>query len=133
LDRTTETGLGLAPFCEDQHISGEVPIEIEDKPTAVSIMREFVERLQDTTEALKREIVRNPLHTTGLTALVGREEECELLLRRWSRAKTGEGQVVLIAGEAGIGKSRLTRRAYGTPRRRTAHPPTLFLLPAAHR
>jgi class 3 adenylate cyclase/predicted ATPase len=48
------------------------------------------------------------LHTTGLTALVGREEELELLLRRWSRAKSGEGQVVLIAGEAGIGKSRLT-------------------------
>ena len=48
------------------------------------------------------------LHTTILTALVGREEESELLLRRWSRAKTGEGQVVLISGEAGIGKSRLT-------------------------
>jgi class 3 adenylate cyclase len=48
------------------------------------------------------------LHTSGLTALVGREEETELLLRRWSRAKTGEGQVVLIAGEAGIGKSRLS-------------------------
>ena len=48
------------------------------------------------------------LHTTGLTALVGREEEFELLLRRWSRAKTGEGQVVLLSGEAGIGKSRLT-------------------------
>jgi class 3 adenylate cyclase/predicted ATPase len=48
------------------------------------------------------------LHTSGLTALVGREEETELLLRRWARAKTGEGQVVLIAGEAGIGKSRLT-------------------------
>jgi class 3 adenylate cyclase/predicted ATPase len=48
------------------------------------------------------------LHTTNLTALVGREEELELLLRRWSRAKTGEGQVVLISGEAGIGKSRLT-------------------------
>ncbi len=44
----------------------------------------------------------------GLTALVGREEELELLLRRWSRAKTGEGQVVLLSGEAGIGKSRLT-------------------------
>ena len=48
------------------------------------------------------------LHTTGLTALVGREEESELLLRRWSKAKTGEGQVVLLSGEAGIGKSRLT-------------------------
>jgi hypothetical protein len=41
-------------------MSGEVPIEIEDKPTAVSIMRELVEHLQDTIEALKREIVRNP-------------------------------------------------------------------------
>jgi class 3 adenylate cyclase/predicted ATPase len=48
------------------------------------------------------------LHASGLTALVGREEELELLLRRWSRAKTGEGQVVLLAGEPGIGKSRLT-------------------------
>ena len=48
------------------------------------------------------------LHASGLTDLVGREEESELLLRRWSRAKTGEGQVVLLAGESGIGKSRLT-------------------------
>jgi class 3 adenylate cyclase/tetratricopeptide (TPR) repeat protein len=48
------------------------------------------------------------LHATGLTALVGREEELELLLRRWSKAKTREGQVVLVSGEAGIGKSRLT-------------------------
>jgi class 3 adenylate cyclase len=48
------------------------------------------------------------LHATDLTALVGREEEVELLFRRWSRARTGEGQVVLLSGEAGIGKSRLT-------------------------
>src|SRR6516165_10081872 len=48
------------------------------------------------------------LHPSGLTALVGREEETDLLLRRWSRTKSGEGQVVLISGEAGIGKSRLT-------------------------
>ena len=48
------------------------------------------------------------LHASGLTALVGREEELEILLRRWTRAKTGEGQVVLLSGEGGIGKSRLT-------------------------
>ena len=48
------------------------------------------------------------LHASGLTALIGRDEEIELLLRRWSRAKSGEGQVVLLSGEAGIGKSRLT-------------------------
>ena len=48
------------------------------------------------------------MHATGMSALVGREEELEILLRRWSKAKTGEGQVVLLSGEAGIGKSRLT-------------------------
>src|SRR5262249_16650800 len=48
------------------------------------------------------------LHAAGLTALVGREEESELLLRRWSKANDAEGQVVLLSGEAGIGKSRLT-------------------------
>ena len=47
-------------------------------------------------------------HASGLTELVGRKEELELLLRRWSKAKTGEGQVVLLSGEPGIGKSRLT-------------------------
>jgi class 3 adenylate cyclase/predicted ATPase len=48
------------------------------------------------------------LHPTGLTALIGREEEFELLRRRWFKATEGEGQVVLLSGEAGIGKSRLT-------------------------
>jgi predicted ATPase len=43
-----------------------------------------------------------------MSPLVGRAEEVELLLRRWGQAKTGEGRVVLISGEAGIGKSRLT-------------------------
>lgn len=48
------------------------------------------------------------MHAGGMTELVGREEELELLLRRWARAKAGEGQVVLLSGEAGIGKSRLS-------------------------
>ena len=48
------------------------------------------------------------LHPSGMTALVGREEEYELLRRRWSKAKEGEGQAVLLSGEAGIGKSHLT-------------------------
>jgi predicted ATPase len=48
------------------------------------------------------------LHASGLIELVGREEELELLVRRWSKAKSGEGQVVLVSGEAGIGKSRIT-------------------------
>jgi predicted ATPase/class 3 adenylate cyclase len=46
-------------------------------------------------------------HGAGLTELVGREEELELLMRRWAKTKTGEGQVALLSGEAGIGKSRL--------------------------
>jgi len=47
------------------------------------------------------------LRGSALTPLVGRDEEIELLLRRWTRAKAGDGQVVLIPGEPGIGKSRL--------------------------
>src|SRR4029077_12566096 len=47
-------------------------------------------------------------HASGLTDLIGREEELDLLLRRWSKAKTGQGHVVLLSGEPGIGKSRLT-------------------------
>ena len=42
-----------------------------------------------------------------LNPLVGRDEELDLLVRRWQQAKTGEGRVVLISGEPGIGKSRL--------------------------
>jgi class 3 adenylate cyclase/tetratricopeptide (TPR) repeat protein len=45
----------------------------------------------------------------GLTPLVGREEEIALLLKRWNLAKDGEGQVVLLSGEAGVGKSRILR------------------------
>jgi class 3 adenylate cyclase len=47
-------------------------------------------------------------HGAKLTPLVGREEELGLLQRRWHQARMGEGRVVLVAGEPGIGKSRLT-------------------------
>ncbi len=47
--------------------------------------------------------------TRGLTPLVGREQEVGLLLERWEQAKAGHGQVVLLSGEAGIGKSRLVQ------------------------
>jgi MoxR-like ATPase len=46
---------------------------------------------------------------SGTSPLLGREEELELLLRRWEQAKSGEGRVVLLTGEPGIGKSRLAR------------------------
>src|SRR6476619_43526 len=47
------------------------------------------------------------MHETSLVPLVGREEELELFLRRWNPASRGEGRVVLLAGEPGVGKSRL--------------------------
>ena len=59
------------------------------------------------------------LRGSVLTPLVGRDEEMALLLRRWERAKTGEGQVVLVSGEPGLGKSRiavdLRERIHGSP------------------
>jgi predicted ATPase/class 3 adenylate cyclase len=45
---------------------------------------------------------------SGATPLIGRDEEIDLLLDRWKQAKGGEGQVVMVSGEPGIGKSRLT-------------------------
>jgi class 3 adenylate cyclase/tetratricopeptide (TPR) repeat protein len=53
----------------------------------------------------------------GLTPLVGREKEVELLLERWNQAVSGSGQVVVLSGEAGIGKSRLVQ----VVKDRTAH------------
>src|SRR4029434_8688002 len=46
---------------------------------------------------------------TGLTPLVGREQEVGLLRERWAQVKDGMGQVILLSGEAGIGKSRLAQ------------------------
>ena len=48
------------------------------------------------------------LRGSKLTPLVGRDEEIDLLLRRWACAKAGDGQIILVSGEAGLGKSRIT-------------------------
>ena len=58
----------------------------------------------------------------ALAPLVGREEEIELLLRRWEQAKDGEGRVVLLSGEPGIGKSRLLAALQERLARRAARP-----------
>jgi class 3 adenylate cyclase len=55
-----------------------------------------------------------------LTPLIGREEEIALLMRRWERARQGEGQLVLIVGEPGVGKSRLIEEFHARLRE-TAH------------
>ncbi|MGK9232551.1 AAA family ATPase [Inquilinus limosus] len=64
-------------------------------------------------------------HGTSTTALVGRDQELALLLDRWQQAKEGEGQIVLLAGEPGIGKSRLVRslrdQLAGTPHTPLSH------------
>ena len=71
-------------------MSGEIRIEIEDKPTAVSIMRELVERLQDTIEALKLAIVRNRKSEEYRKALKGTEARLavakQILAREEARA-----------------------------------------------
>ncbi len=53
------------------------------------------------------------LHGRELTPLVGRDEELALLQRRWQQAKAGEGRVVVLIGEPGIGKSRLAQAMLG--------------------
>jgi TOMM system kinase/cyclase fusion protein len=63
--------------------------------------------------------------STGLTPLVGREQEMRLLLERWAHVKDGLGQVVLLSGEAGIGKSRLVR----VLTEHVAHEPQAWLTP----
>ena len=63
------------------------------------------------------------------TSLVGRDEEIDLLMRRWEQAKGGEGCVVLLSGEAGIGKSRITQTVLEGLRGESHTPLRLFCSP----
>jgi class 3 adenylate cyclase/predicted ATPase len=65
--------------------------------------------LRPSTVASRFEALRG----SALTPLIGRDAEIDLLSRRWARAKTGDGQVVLVVGEPGIGKSRITAELEG--------------------
>ena len=69
-------------------------------------------------------------HKTRLTPLIGRDEEIELLLRRWRHAAQGEGCVVVLTGEPGIGKSHIALRASRAAPGRTTHHVAPFLLGA---
>ena len=74
-------------------------VEMSDAPSEAPAW----EVLRTSTVESRFEALRG----SSLTRLVGREEEIDLLIRRCSRAKAGDGQVVLISGEPGIGKSRI--------------------------
>ena len=67
----------------------------------VSLSLSHVYRVLQESGATSRLDVAQP---RGLTPLVGRESEVTLLLERWEQVKAGQGQVVLLTGDAGIGK-----------------------------
>jgi class 3 adenylate cyclase len=78
---------------------GTPPLKGQAQPLAV------YQVLSESTARSRLEAVGS----TGLTPLVGREQEIALLRERWAQVKEGRGQVVLLSGEAGTGKSRLVQ------------------------
>ena len=95
IDATTRQQVGALFDCRDLG-----PVELKGLPQPVQVWSVLGESaVENRFEALR---------ATGLAPLIGRTEELELLVRRWQRAQAGEGRVVLLSGEAGIGKSRLT-------------------------
>ena len=81
------------------------------QPLGASLLQGFTQPLE-VYQVLYESMARSRLEaagSTGLTPLVGREQEVALLRERWAQVKDGLGQVVLLSGEAGIGKSRLVQ------------------------
>jgi class 3 adenylate cyclase/tetratricopeptide (TPR) repeat protein len=86
----------------------------EYRELGIQTLKGFGEPVQ-VHEVLRESQVENRFearHPGGTSPLLGREEELEVLMRRWTQAKRGDGRVVVITGEAGIGKSRLTQAFY---------------------
>ena len=93
IDAATRQQIGGLFACRDLGA-----IELKGLPAAVPAWQVLLEnRTLGQFEALR----------SGATPLVGRDEEMELLIRRWAQAKTGTGRVVLVSAEPGVGKSRL--------------------------
>ena len=93
IDAATRRQIGGLFECQDLGT-----VELKGLPVAVPVWQVLSEnRALGQFEALR----------SGTTPLVGRDEEMELLLRRWAQAKAGNGRVVLISAEPGVGKSRL--------------------------
>jgi class 3 adenylate cyclase/tetratricopeptide (TPR) repeat protein len=120
-DRVQEAAApGTVVVTEDTHrlISGLFVVDARGAPTLKGI-----EQPIQLYRVIQPSGVRGRLEAAaaarGLTPFVGREDELRSLMNRWERALDGEGQVALIIGEAGIGKSRLVQRFHeqiaGTP------------------
>ena len=70
---------------------------------------------------------------TTMQPIVGRDQELALLLERWRQAEAGEGQMVLLTGEAGIGKSRIAEALIAALEAQAAHQPSLSVLAVSYR
>jgi class 3 adenylate cyclase/tetratricopeptide (TPR) repeat protein len=98
---------GTVLICESTHRLTEGHFECRNLgPVALKGWTNPIQawQVQGTSEVESR---FDAQHKTQLTPLIGREEEIELLLRRWQNAKRGEGCVMVLAGEPGIGKSHI--------------------------
>jgi class 3 adenylate cyclase/tetratricopeptide (TPR) repeat protein len=111
---------GTVVITEDTHrlVSGLFVVEARGAPALKGIERPIeLHRIVQPSGARGR--LEAVAAGRGLTPFVGREDELRLLMSRWESVQDGEGQVTLIIGEAGIGKSRLVQRFHeliaGTP------------------
>ena len=106
---TAEPGTVLITDAVHRLVSGLFVVEDRGAPALKGI-----ERPVQLYRVVQPSAVRGRLEASaavrGLTPFVGREDELRSLIHRWERTLDGEGQVALIVGEAGIGKSRLVQR-----------------------